>query len=97
MTLFCVDRVARSQSLAPLVCVFCVCGFFNQVHAPPLTVIFSGKNITAKIQKGCEYELYLPILDGTTEFGADGPKADHIVQTCSTWESSETFALVNLI
>jgi hypothetical protein len=32
-----VDRVARSLSLAPLVCVFCVCCFSGQTHVAPLT------------------------------------------------------------
>ena len=33
------DRVARSLSLAPLVCVFCVCCFSGQTHVAPLTVV----------------------------------------------------------
>jgi hypothetical protein len=31
-----VDRVALSLSLAPLVCVFCVCCFSGQTHVAPL-------------------------------------------------------------
>ena len=32
------DHVAQSLSLAPLVCVFCVCVFFDQTHVAPLSV-----------------------------------------------------------
>ena len=36
------DRVAWSLSLSLLVCVFCVCAFFNQTHITPLNVAFDG-------------------------------------------------------
>ena len=36
------DRVAQSLSLALLVCVFCVCAFFNQTHIAPLNMAFDG-------------------------------------------------------
>ena len=36
------DCIARSLSLALLVCVFCVCASFNQTHIAPLNMAFDG-------------------------------------------------------
>ena len=36
------DRVARSLSLTPLVCVFCVCCFSGQTHVAPLIVAIAA-------------------------------------------------------
>ena len=49
------DCVAQSLSLALLVCVFCVCVFFDQTHVAPLNNDEAkGDNLEGSDGEGCE-------------------------------------------
>jgi hypothetical protein len=54
-----VDRITQSLSLAPLVCVFCVCCFSSQTHIAPLNVNLLHGCVASRV---LPRELYLNFL-----------------------------------